>query len=110
MSLFLFIPYFIGAILSKNYCQKWEFGNKKKWRRGGGRGEVVHRMGVHTFLHTMLMVQKMKQSIFVYSLMENSKFNIQNYKNKVLTSQKSLFIFSASLKMKKSKTTLQVGS
>ena len=85
----------------------WE---QEKMAEGGGRGEVVHRMGVHTFLHTMLMVQKMKQSIFVYSLMENSKFNIQNYKNKVLTSQKSLFIFSASLKMKKSKTTLQVGS
>ena len=73
MSLFLFIPYFIGARLSKNYCQKWEFGNKKKWRRGGG-GRLSIEWGFTPFC---TYANGPKNETIYFCLFFNGEFKIQ---------------------------------
>ena len=50
--IFMFIPYFIAAISSKKYWQKWGEGEIKRGE-GGQTGEGVYKKGRSNLLHTL---------------------------------------------------------
>ena len=85
MSLFLFIPYFIRAMLSKK-CQKWGLRQKKMkgvwgWEGGGHTGGVCRGKGSNP-LDTTIFTKCLPSNIYNFCVFVR-KFNIFSCSDKL---------------------------